>query len=185
MKTPACNLSRRHFLQTLSVAATGLALYSPWRDVFAAAAQDRTLSFFHTHTGEHLKLTYFSAGLYHDDALVELNRYLRDFRTNEIHPMDANLFDILYAMKSACNSNGTFEVISGYRSPVTNKSLRKQGRGVAEHSLHMVGKAIDIRLTDVNTVYLKKAAASLKRGGVGYYAKSDFIHVDTGRVRYW
>lgn len=184
MKTPGCNLSRRQFLHTLSFTAAGLALYSPWRDVFAAA-RDRTLSFFHTHTGEHLKLTYFSDGIYHDDALLELNRYLRDFRTNEIHQIDASLFDILYAVKNACNSNGTFEVISGYRSPQTNKLLRAQGRGVAEHSLHMVGKAIDVRLTGAKTSYLRKAATSLKRGGVGYYAQSDFVHIDTGRVRYW
>jgi len=184
MKSSDCNLSRRNFIQTLSVTAAGLALYSPWRDVFAAT-RDRTLSFFHTHTGEHLKLTYFSDGLYHDDALQELNHYLRDFRTNEIHAIDANLFDILYAMKSACNSNGTFEVISGYRSPLTNKFLHEQGHGVAEHSLHMVGKAIDIRLTNVRTADLRKVAVSLKRGGVGFYAKSDFVHVDTGRVRYW
>jgi len=116
---------------------------------------------------------------------VELNRYLRDFRTNEIHPIDANLFDILYAVKNACNSNGTFEVISGYRSPQTNQYLHEKGRGVATRSLHMDGKAIDVRLTDVQTSYLKKAAASLKRGGVGFYAKSDFVHIDTGRVRYW
>ena len=184
MKTPDCNLSRRQFLQTLSITATGLALYSPWGNVFAASA-DRTISFFHTHTGEHLKLTYFSDGLYHDDALAEINHYLRDFRTNEIHPIDANLLDILYAVKNACNSTGTFEVISGYRSPQTNQLLHAQGRGVAEHSLHMLGKAIDVRLTDVKTSYLRKAAASFKRGGVGYYAKSDFVHIDTGRVRYW
>ena len=184
MKTPGFNLSRRQFLRTLSVAASGLALSSPWRDV-CADTSDRSLSFFHTHTGEHLKLTYFSDGLYHDDALDEIKHYLRDFRTNEIHPIDSQLLDILYRVKNACNSNGTFEVISGYRSPQTNQSLRAQGQGVAEHSLHMVGKAIDIRLTDVKTAYLKKAAVSLKCGGVGYYAQSNFVHIDTGRVRSW
>lgn len=184
MIIPGCNLSRRQFLHTLSVAATSLALYSPWRDVCADISA-RSLSFFHTHTGEHLKLTYFSDGLYHAAALDEINHYLRDFRTNEIHPIDSQLLDILYIVQKACNSNGTFEVISGYRSPHTNQSLRAQGRGVAEHSLHVVGRAIDVRLTDVKTPYLKKAAASLKRGGVGYYAKSDFVHIDTGRVRYW
>ena len=184
MKTPDCNLSRRQFLHSLTGAAAGLVLTSPWRDVFADTA-DRSLSFFHTHTGEHLKLTYFSDGLYHDDALDEIKHYLRDFRTNKIHPIDSQLLDILYRVKNACNSNGTFEVISGYRSPQTNQSLRAQGQGVAEHSLHMVGKAIDIRLTDVKTAYLKKAAVSLKCGGVGYYAQSNFVHIDTGRVRSW
>ena len=184
MKTPSRNLSRRQFLHSLTGAAAGLVLTSPWRDVFADTA-DRSLSFFHTHTGEHLKLTYFSDGIYHAEALKEINHCLRDFRTNEIRPIDSRLLDILHIVHNTCNSNGTFEVISGYRSPHTNQSLRAQGHGVAEHSLHMEGKAIDVRLTDVDTACLKKAAASLKRGGVGYYAKSDFVHIDTGRVRYW
>ena len=184
MKNPDCNLSRRQFLHTVSVAATGLAFYSPWHRVFAATPE-RSLSFFHTHTGEHLKLTYFSDGIYLNDALEEINHYLRDFRTNEIHTIDSHLLDILYAVQEACDSKGTFEVISGYRSPQTNKMLREQGHGVAQKSLHMSGKAIDVRLTDINTSYLKKAAMSLKRGGVGYYAQSDFVHMDTGRVRYW
>jgi uncharacterized protein YcbK (DUF882 family) len=184
MKESCCNSSRRQFLQSLSIATAGLAFYSPWREVFAAS-KERTLSFFHTHTGEHLKLTYFSNGLYHDDALAELNRYLRDFRTNEISPIDKNLLDVLYAIKDACNSQGTYEVISGFRSPQTNQFLQDIGRGVVNESLHMRGMAIDVRLTDVETFNLKKAAVSLKRGGVGYYPKSDFVHLDTGRVRYW
>ena len=184
MNGQGCNLSRRQFLHTMSITATGLAFCSPWYSVFAATPE-RTLSFFHTHTGEHLRLTYFSDGIYHDDALQEINHYLRDFRTGEIHPIDSHLLDILYRVQNACNSNGTFEVISGYRSPKTNKLLHDQGHGVAVHSLHMLGKAIDVRLTDVKTSCLKKAAMSLKQGGVGYYAKSDFVHMDTGRVRYW
>ncbi|SRR5690606_17204438 len=184
MKEPCCDCSRRKFLQTLSVATAGLVLYSPWHKVFADS-KERTLSFFHTHTGEHLELTYFSNGLYHGNALAELNRYLRDFRTEEIYPIDKNLLDFLYAVKVACNSKGTFEVISGFRSPQTNQSLQEMGRGVATRSLHMEGRAIDIRLTDVETLNLKKAAVSLQRGGVGYYAESDFVHLDTGRVRYW
>lgn len=178
------NLSRRQFLHTMSITATGLALCSPWHHVFAAVPE-RSLSFFHTHTGEKLDLTYFSDGIYHDDALQEVNHYLRDFRTGEIHPIDTHLLDILYSVQNACNSNGTFEVISGYRSPKTNKLLHDQGHGVALHSLHMLGKAIDVRLTDIKTSYLKKAAMSIKQGGVGYYAQSDFVHMDTGRVRYW
>jgi uncharacterized protein YcbK (DUF882 family) len=181
---PDCNLPRRQFLHTMSIAATGLALYSPWHSVFAATTE-RSISFFHTHTSEHLKLTYFSDGLYNDGALKEINHYLRDFRTDEIYPIDSHLLDILYTVQNACSSKGVFEVISGYRSPKTNKLLRAQGRGVARQSLHMLGKAIDVRLTDVKTSYLQKAAISLKQGGVGYYAKSDFVHIDTGRVRYW
>lgn len=168
----------------MSVTAAGLVLCSPWHEV-CAARRDRSLSFYHTHTGERLKLTYFSDGRYQEEALMELNHYLRDFRTNEMHAIDAGLFDILHAAKNACDSNGTFEVISGYRSPQTNNQLRRQGRGVAQRSLHLEGRAIDVRLTGVRTSDLKKAAASLRRGGVGYYARSDFIHIDTGRVRFW
>ena len=184
MQKAGYHLSRREFLQTMSVTATGLALYSPWNHVFAATPE-RALSFFHTHTGEKLNLTYFSDGIYHEDALQEINHYLRDFRTEEIHAIDSHLLDILYSVQNACNSNGTFEVISGYRSPKTNEQLRNQGHGVAKRSLHMEGRAIDVRLTDVKTSNLRKAAMSLKRGGVGYYASSDFVHMDTGRVRYW
>ena len=184
MKTPGCDRSRRQFLQTLTVATAGLVVASPWREVFAATP-DRSLAFFHTHTGEHLKLTYFGDGVYYPEALKEINYYLRDFRNNEIHTIDARLLDILYIVQNACNSKGTYEVISGYRSPQTNALLRAQGHGVAEHSLHMQGMAIDIRLTDVKTKYIKKAATRLRRGGVGYYAKSNFVHLDTGRVRYW
>lgn len=184
MSKPGFYLSRRQFLHTMSITATGLAVMSPWRQLFAATPE-RSLSFYHTHTGEKLRLTYFSDGIYHDDALREINHYLRDFRTEEIHSIDSRLLDILYSVQNACNSNGTFEVISGYRSPKTNQQLRKQGHGVAKKSLHMEGRAIDVRLTDVKTSYLRKAAMSLKRGGVGYYASSDFVHVDTGRVRYW
>lgn len=184
MRNPDWNISRRQFLHTMSISAAGLALFSPWQQLFAATPE-RSLSFFHTHTGEKLKLTYFTDGIYHDDALQEIYHYLRDFRTEEIHPIDPKLLDILFTVQNACDSRGTFEVISGYRSPKTNQKLRDMGRGVAKRSLHMDGKAIDVRLTDVETSYLRKAALSLKRGGVGYYASSDFVHLDTGRVRFW
>ncbi len=184
MKKPECNISRRQFIQTISFAAAGLTLYSPWSNLLAGVP-DRTLSFFHTHTGERIKLTYYSDGMYHKDALTELSQYLRDFRTGETHPIDVQLFDALYAARKACDSSGTFEVISGYRSPKTNEMLRGNGNGVAKRSLHMTGKAIDVRLTGVDTSQLRKAAVSLQHGGVGYYAKSDFVHIDTGRVRTW
>ena len=184
MKKPDCNLSRRQFIQTLSIASAGLVLFSPWRELLAKTPE-RALSFFHTHTGERIKLIYYSDGKYHKDALAELNHYLRDFRTGDEHPIQAQLFDILYAAREACSSNGTYEVISGYRSPKTNQMLRNSSGGVAKHSLHMDGKAIDVRLSGVDTRYLRKAAIRLKSGGVGYYARSDFVHIDTGRVRTW
>jgi uncharacterized protein YcbK (DUF882 family) len=115
----------------------------------------------------------------------EFFHFLRDFRTGGIHPIDTRLLDILYRLQKATNSSGTFEVISGYRSPQTNTLLRRTGTGVAQKSLHMKGRAIDIRLSGVETKLLKDIACAMNQGGVGFYAKSDFIHVDTGRVRAW
>ena len=184
MKTREYQLSRRRFIRTITAATTGMVLLSPWRSVFANNA-DRSLSFFHTHTGEHLKLTYFCDGEYQQEALQEINHYLRDFRTGDVHNIEPQLMDILATIQTVSDSHGTYEIISGYRSPRTNESLRQQGHSVAKRSLHMLGKAIDVRLTDIKTSNLRKIAMNLKRGGVGYYSKSDFVHIDTGRVRYW
>ena len=145
----------------------------------------RSLSFYHTHTGKKLDITYFRNGQYDDTALVEMNHFLRDFRTNDIHPIAPGLLDILHSVLVFMDSQGTFEVISAFRSAKTNDALRRQSRSVAKHSLHMQGKAIDVRLTGSKTSDLKKAAIALKTGGVGYYSKSDFVHLDTGRFRTW
>jgi uncharacterized protein YcbK (DUF882 family) len=173
--------SRRRFIGAVCGLLTP-ALAFPLR---ARAEQPRELRFHHTHTGESLAIAYRSAQGYITDALHELSRFLADFRTGERMPIDPGLFDILSAMQSLTSSSGTYEVISGYRSPATNAELRAHSAGVAEHSLHTVGKAIDVRLTDVRLAHLRDAAWSLQQGGVGYYAASDFIHVDTGRVRRW
>jgi uncharacterized protein YcbK (DUF882 family) len=149
------------------------------------AAEDRTLSFVHTHTRERITVTYWSDGAYRDAALADLRQFLRDFRTGDSHDMDAALFDILYALKQETGTTEPFQVISAYRSPRSNSMLRSAGRGVAEGSLHMQGRAMDIRLADVKSSRVRDVALELKRGGVGYYAKSDFVHVDTGRVRRW
>ena len=150
-----------------------------------ASVQPRQLRFYHTHTGEKLDIEYHDGQDYLTKSLDEINHYLRDFRTGEHHPIDVRLIDLLHDLKTTTGSNGTFEVISGYRSPATNAKLRDKSKGVAKRSLHMQGKAIDIRLAGVDTHNLYKATRSLARGGAGYYRKSDFIHVDTGRVRYW
>jgi uncharacterized protein YcbK (DUF882 family) len=99
--------------------------------------------------------------------------------------MDPGVFDILFEIQQASGSTGTFEVISAYRSPATNEMLRSNSSGVAKNSQHLLGTAIDVRLTDLDTVELRDVALELQRGGVGYYNKSDFVHVDTGRVRQW
>jgi len=160
------------------------ALLAPKR-LLADAGGERVLSFFHTHTGERLELPYFAQARYLPDGLARLNAFLKDHRTGEQHRIDPALFDILYDLRLATGTRSPFHVISGYRSPGTNAALREHGRGVARRSLHMDGRAIDIRLTDVRSAVVRDAALELARGGVGYYAKSDFVHVDTGRVRTW
>jgi uncharacterized protein YcbK (DUF882 family) len=148
------------------------------------ANQVRSLSFFHTHTGERLVVTYFSDGNYVPESLAQIDHLLRDFRTGEVSPIDTGLLDTLNALASI-RSGGTFEVISGYRSAATNAMLQKSGEGVATNSLHLQGRAVDVRLAGFDTVKLRDAAIALERGGVGYYAASDFVHLDTGRVRRW
>ncbi len=161
----------------------GLALQRP--DRVWAMNEGRSLSFCHTHTGEKLDIAYGYPGGYDSHALARINYLLRDFRTGEEHPIDPKLLDILFDVRRNFGGRGTFAVISGYRSPKTNKQLCARSSGVAKHSLHMVGKAIDVRLIGVRTKKIQQCALGLKRGGVGFYAKSDFVHLDTGRVRHW
>lgn len=176
-------MNRRNFLALGVKAAAGLILCQAvpaW-----AGKGTRTLSFYHTHTKECLDIVYARAGIYDPLALEQVNGYLRDFRTGEVHSIDPGVLDILWRIQQEMGCNGTYEVISGYRSPVTNQALRSRSNGVAKYSMHMDGKAIDIRLTGQNTRKIRDCAISLKSGGVGYYAKSDFVHIDTGRIRAW
>lgn len=176
--------SRRRFLGSLALTVPSAVLLRP-TSAQAKAEPARSLSFYHTHTGEKLAITYYEQGDYHLDALAEASRFLRDFRTGEEHPIDRGLLDILHGVRRATENNGRFEVISGYRSPKTNAALRAKSNGVAKRSLHMQGRAIDVRLTGVDTAQLREAALALRGGGVGYYPKSGFVHLDTGRVRQW
>ena len=153
-----------------------------------ARAPERTLSFFNIHTGERLKSTYCTGGCYRPEALAELNHIMRDFRVNEVKPIDPRVFDLLHELGGTLETDQPFYIISGYRSPETNALLRERGgasTGVASHSLHMVGQAIDIRVPGVGLQHLRDAAKSLKIGGVGFYPDLNFVHVDVGRVRYW
>jgi uncharacterized protein YcbK (DUF882 family) len=169
--------SRRRLVCTLAAAALpgrALALSAP-----------RELRFEHLHTGERLDVAYFAGGAYVAQALAAVNRLLRDYRTGEVAPIDPALLDLLHALAGATGSAQPFQVISAYRSAATNEALRRRSDGVASASLHLSGRAIDIRLRGVALRDLRDAAASLHRGGVGYYPRSDFVHVDTGRVRTW
>ncbi len=174
------------FLRSAPVRSLALLclLLLPW-GTGTFASDHRSLSFQHTHTDQRLTVTYYRDGEYVPQALKELNRFLFDFRTGDVVEMDPALFDILHSLQEATGSTGTFEVISAYRSPETNEMLRRRSSGVAKHSQHLLGKAIDVRLTDVDTDTLRDTALSMKSGGVGYYSRSNFIHVDTGRVRRW
>jgi uncharacterized protein YcbK (DUF882 family) len=151
----------------------------------AATRGPRSVSFVHTHTGEKLRAVYYQDGCYQADCLAQVNHLLRDFRTGDVHPIDPGLLDVLFDLQSRADRDGPFEVISGYRSAATNAMLHRRSEGVAVHSMHLEGRAIDVRLGGYPTLRLASHARALGRGGVGYYASSDFVHVDTGRVRYW
>lgn len=146
---------------------------------------ERLLSFHHLHTGENLRVAYWRDGTYESEALAEINRHLRDFRTGESNSISPKLLDFLHALRTEAGSSDPFHVISGYRSPKTNAMLRKKSSGVAKKSLHMRGMAVDVSLPGRDLRQLRDAAKRLERGGVGYYAKSGFIHLDVGAVRSW
>ncbi|HSR58575.1 MAG TPA: YcbK family protein [Candidatus Binataceae bacterium] len=145
----------------------------------------RALSFYNLHTGESLKTVYYENGKYLPEALAQVNYILRDFRQNEIKPIDPKLLDLLAGIHNRLDIDAPFDVISGYRSPKTNAMLHAHSEGVAAHSLHIDGKAIDIRVPGRDLSTLHRVAISMFGGGVGYYPRSDFVHVDTGRIRYW
>jgi len=148
--------------------------------------QERSLSLLNTHTGERLKeVVYWEKGDYILDALENLNHVLRDHRTNQVHPIDPMTLDLMAAISRKVGAKQPFEIISGYRSPQTNKALSKQSRGVAKNSYHMQGKAVDLRLPGVPLKTVRQAALDLRMGGVGYYPKSGFVHIDSGKVRNW
>jgi len=186
-------LHRRAFLGLGAIAAAATLLPAKVQAATVASSAgakvpERSLSFFNTHTGERLKTTYCTGGSYVPGSLQELNHILRDFRANEIKPIDPRVFDLLHELGGTLECDQPFHIISGYRSPHTNALLRERGgaaTGVASHSLHMVGQAIDIRVPGVKLDHLRDAAKSLKIGGVGFYPDLNFVHVDVGRVRYW
>lgn len=185
-------LDRRKFLG-IGAAAAAFALapkcaLAATSSAAAAKASERVLSFFNTHTGERLKTAYCCGGVYQPGALTDINYILRDFRANEIKPIDQRVLDLLHELNGTLETEQPFHIVSGYRSPQTNALLRERGGatpGVVSHSLHLVGQAIDIRVPGVKLDHLRAAARSLKIGGVGYYPSSNFVHVDVGRVRYW
>lgn len=182
----AVPIHRRRFLRWGLLAAS--VFFLP-RQVSAAQQEptppERRLAFFNTHTGESLEACYFKSGCYDPSALRGINHILRDHRSGEVSPIDERLLDLLHDLSRRWEHPRPFHVISGFRSPETNATLHRCNPGVAAQSLHVYGKAIDIRVPGVQTCELRGIALSLAAGGVGYYPASDFVHVDIGRVRSW
>ena len=183
---PPMPTHRRRFLGHCAqwlVAGTALPLATSAR---ASVPDARQLALEHTHTREQIALVYALGDAFVTQALGSLNHFLRDHYSGEVGQMDPQLFHLLHQVRQELGTQQPFQVISGYRSPATNATLRNtRGGGVAKHSLHMDGKAIDVRLPGVPLADLRDAARSLGGGGVGFYPHEQFVHIDTGRVRHW
>lgn len=178
---------RRTFLKLgLAGVISSVVPFIPAKSVFAAGKYDTwKIAFRHTHTGESFSGVYRVGNKYLPEAFERLSYVLRDFRTNEVFPMDPSVIDILSVIQRKTGSNEPVETLSGYRSPRTNAMLRRNTSGVASNSFHMYGQAIDIRIPGYSTSKVRTVAKSLEAGGVGYYPRSDFVHIDTGKVRDW
>ena len=174
--------SRRRFLAFSACAATAV-LARP--SIVLAHTKERTLALYNMHTGESAKTVFWADGEYVKDGLDEISQLLRDYRTADVIPFDPRLIDTLYHLRRKVDAHRPYHVVSGYRSPKTNAILRKNDRSVAKNSYHMRGMAVDAYLPKVALSKLHHAALSLRAGGVGYYPKTGFLHLDSGRIRSW
>ena len=185
MNDQICKIRRGLVKAGVAFALTGLSV----RQAFAAIDQSgsgvRELAFYNMHTGESLKAAYWSEGEYLPDALTDINHILRDYRNDEVLPIEPRLLDLLHGLRNTLDTQQPFQIISGYRSPATNATLAANTDGVAKSSLHMLGKAIDLHVEGVPLDDLRRAALALRGVGVGFYPKSNFVHVDIGRLRSW
>lgn len=182
-------IDRRGLLKA-SIIAMGTGMVSAMTTPAMAAMRMPTVgsykvNFRNAHTGESFNGVYRVGNKYLPDAFTQINHVLRDFRTGEEYPIDPRSIDIVFMLQNKTNTKTQFEILSGYRSPKTNSMLRSASEGVAKNSLHMVGQAIDLRLEGYSTKRLRDVAIDLRAGGVGYYQRSDFVHVDSGKVRHW
>lgn len=183
----AC-LQRRRLLKGLAGGAALLAAPGFANAVTPVPSKlQRSLSFLHTHTGEQISLVYKIGDKFLPKSMTSIAHLMRDFRSGDVHPIDPALLDVLWQVQRNLKNANPFEIISAYRSPATNSMLRSRSAntGVAKQSMHLTGQAIDIRLPGTALGDVRDAALELKRGGVGYYASSGFVHLDTGRVRHW
>jgi uncharacterized protein YcbK (DUF882 family) len=146
---------------------------------------ERDISFYNLYSHENLEIVYWRDGKYLPEALSEINHMFRDSRTGKVKIINKNLIDLLFNLKTKLKTNEPFQIVSGYRSPRSNAILRKKKKGVARNSLHMYGKAVDLRVPGQSIRTVRYAAMGLKGGGVGYYPRSSFVHIDVGDIRYW
>ncbi|TKI07504.1 YcbK family protein [Martelella alba] len=178
------NHHRRHFL-ALSCAAVGAALLPATSHAMLSTPRPRILRLNNLNTGETLKAEFFNGKSYNPEELARLNHFFRDFRLNKIIKIDPRLFDHLYRLQTLLETSRPVQLISGYRSRETNNELRARSSGVAKHSYHTLGRAMDFHIEGIQLANIRKAALKLRMGGVGYYPSSHFVHIDTGPVRTW
>ena len=185
--------TRRRCLNTMLMASAGVSLTSPcFAQAPAESAPDevqlpeRRIALFNTHTNETLNVVFKRGASYDESALAALKNVLRDHRNGQSHDMDAGLYDQLFDLALAAKCDPHYEIISGYRSPESNDEMSsKPGSGVAKKSLHMQGRALDVRLKNCSCETLRDLALAAAKGGVGYYQRSNFVHIDTGAFRTW
>lgn len=180
------SISRRRFLRLGALAAAATCIPYPALALARTSKRfERTLEVYNVHTGESLSTVYWMKGKYLPTSLRDINYVLRDHRSDQVKPMDPQLFDLLYTIDKIVGLRDAFHVLSAYRSPATNAMLRLYHAGVAEHSMHVEGKAVDVRFFGNDLQMVHRLATDLQWGGVGYYPGSNFVHLDTGPVRYW
>lgn len=177
-------VARRQALRWGMATAAALTVLAPVAPLWARDAT-RRLSFEHLHTGETLAEAYWRDGAYDEAALARIDVILRDWRTGAVAHIDWSLLDQLWVLHQRLGSDAPYRIISGYRSPRTNAALAAKSNGVAKKSLHMQGRAVDVALSDRSVEQIGQKAEAMRFGGVGYYPKSGFVHLDTGRVRRW
>ncbi len=181
-------MNRRQFLTHSGLASLSMACPS----VFAAPSKlilpnehERILKLHNLHTGERTQATYWYKGEYLVDGLAEIYFLMRDHRANKVAAIDLTLLDELHGIQQKLETQNEIYLVSGYRSPETNNALRQDHEGVAKRSFHTQGRALDFRIPGISNRYLHKATLAQSDGGVGYYRRSGFIHLDTGRKRQW
>ena len=178
------SLARRRILLGLTAPLAALIVQMPSRQA-EAAIRERSVLLHHRHTGETLRSVYYADGRYQRSALDAATHHLRDWRDNTQLPVDPKLLDLLWSLRAALDTSEPIQVFCGYRSPETNAMLRRTRHGAARHSLHMRAMAIDLQVEGRRLRNVHRAAVALRSGGVGYYPRSGFVHVDTGDIRYW